>query len=60
MATLPAINQFFKKSNGLVLVVMSSLLLGIWAVESTIALRNILLWVGGLASLYYWFLFYNT
>ena len=58
MATLPAINQFFKKSNGLVLVLMSSLLLGIWAVESTIALRNILLWVGGLASLYYWFLFY--
>jgi uncharacterized membrane-anchored protein len=37
----------------LILVVLSSILLGIWAVKGTIALRNILLVSGTLFSLYY-------
>jgi hypothetical protein len=36
------------------LVVISSVLLGIWATMNTIALRNVLLWVGGLIALIYW------
>jgi hypothetical protein len=36
-----------------VLIVLSSILLGIWAVKETIALRNILLVTGTLLSLYY-------
>ncbi|QWD76398.1 hypothetical protein ICV32_01625 [Polynucleobacter sp. MWH-UH24A] len=36
-----------------VLIILSSILLGIWAVKETIALRNILLVVGTLLSLYY-------
>jgi len=47
-----------KNSNvlGLVLTLMSSVLLGVWAVKNTIALRNILLFVGApLSALYcYW------
>jgi hypothetical protein len=38
---------------GLFLVLLSSILLGIWAVKGTIALRNILLVCGTLTSLYY-------
>jgi hypothetical protein len=38
---------------GLVLIFTSSILLGIWAVKGTIALRNILLGVGALTSLLY-------
>ena len=38
---------------GLILVLLSSLLLGIWAVKETIALRNILLVCGTLISIYY-------
>lgn len=38
---------------GLLLIIISSLLLGIWAVKGTIALRNILLGLGTLASLFY-------
>ena len=38
----------------LVLVLISSVLLGIWATMNTIALRNILLWVGVLIALAYW------
>jgi hypothetical protein len=39
---------------GLVLVLISSALLGIWATMNTIALRNVLLWVGCLIALIYW------
>ena len=46
-----------KKSNNdlleYVLILLSSILLGIWAVKGTIALRNILLASGALLSLYY-------
>ena len=38
---------------GLILVLLSSTLLGIWAVKETIALRNILLTSGTLISIYY-------
>ena len=43
------------KSNlfGLILVLLSSVLLGIWAAKETIALRNILLVCGSLISIYY-------
>lgn len=54
----PFASKFRKDYNGLVIVLISSLLLGIWAVDSTIALRNILLWSGGLASIYYWYRYY--
>lgn len=39
---------------GLLLVLISSVLLGIWATMHTIALRNILLVFGGLLSLWVW------
>lgn len=58
MAKLYAIKLFLKKYYSLVIVLMSSLLLGVWAVESTIALRNILLWAGGTIALYCWASFY--
>jgi hypothetical protein len=38
---------------GLALIILSSILLGIWAVKGTIALRNILLVIGSLLSIYY-------
>jgi hypothetical protein len=49
--------QIFKKelirSLDFYLVVLSSILLGIWAVKETIALRNILLLGGAPLSIYY-------
>ncbi len=39
---------------GLALVLISSILLGIWATMNTIALRNVLLGVGSLFALVYW------
>jgi hypothetical protein len=39
---------------GLALVLICSALLGIWATMNTIALRNILLWVGSLIAIGYW------
>lgn len=39
---------------GLALVLISSVLLGIWATMNTIALRNVLLWVGTVIALTYW------
>jgi hypothetical protein len=41
------------KITGWILVVLSSTLLGIWAIKETIALRNILLVIGILFSIYY-------
>lgn len=46
--------------SGLVLVLISSVLLGIWAAMNTIALRNILLWVGALFALTYWWNWFKT
>jgi hypothetical protein len=45
---------------GLVLVLISSVLLGIWATMNTIALRNVLLWVGVLIALAYWWNWFKT
>lgn len=39
---------------GLALVLISSALLGMWATMNTIALRNVLLTVGTLVALTYW------
>ncbi len=50
------IKPFILKSNDILaflLVLLSSVLLGIWAVKETIALRNILLVAGSLSSIYY-------
>jgi hypothetical protein len=46
--------------SGLVLVQISSVLLGIWAAMNTIALRNVLLWVGVLIALTYWWNWFKT
>jgi hypothetical protein len=45
---------------GLALVLISSMLLGIWATMNTIALRNILLWTGSLVALGYWWNWIKT
>lgn len=45
---------------GMSLIVISSVLLGIWAVVNTIALRNTLLVLGGLIALFYWFKFFKS
>jgi hypothetical protein len=45
---------------GLALVLISSILLGIWATMNTIALRNILIWVGSLIALVYWWNWFKT
>jgi len=45
--------QIFRKNFHWILIVWSSVLLGIWAVKDTIALRNILLISGSLFSIYY-------
>lgn len=45
---------------GLALVLISSVLLGIWATMNTIALRNILLWVGTVVALTYWWNWFKT
>jgi hypothetical protein len=39
---------------GLALVLISSILLGVWAAMNTIALRNVLIWIGSLVALVYW------
>lgn len=44
---------------GLFLILISSVLLGIWAVVNTIALRNILLVSGALIGLLYWLKFFR-
>ncbi len=51
--TLHQSTQLSPRNLEWVLVILSSTLLGIWAVKDTIALRNILLVVGTLFSLYY-------
>jgi hypothetical protein len=60
---IPAANsrQQFKLQNiaGLTLILISSILLGIWAVKGTIALRNILLVVGTPLSLFYCYQYYK-
>jgi hypothetical protein len=45
---------------GLALVLISSILLGIWATMNTIALRNVLLWVGTVVALAYWWNWFKT
>ncbi len=45
---------------GFGLILISSILLGIWATSHTIALRNILLWVGALLAVFYWYNWYQT
>lgn len=45
---------------GLALIILSSVLLGIWAVKGTIALRNILLGVETVLSIYYCYRFFKT
>jgi hypothetical protein len=45
---------------GLALVLISSALLGIWATMNTIALRNVLLWVGTVIALTYWWNWFKT
>lgn len=49
MLRVPDLNKV-----GVILIFISSVLLGIWATVHTIALRNILLGFGGLAAIYYW------
>lgn len=54
----PTQNMLLLSRLGFLLIFVSSLLLGIWAVKDTIALRNILLIGGSLISiifLYYYF-----
>ena len=46
--------------SGLALILISSALLGIWATMNTIALRNVLLWVGALIALTYWRNWFKT
>ena len=53
-------NLMDQDKSGLVLVLISSVLLGIWATMNTIALRNILLWVGVLIALAYWWNWFKT
>jgi len=48
------IQNFLKDRKGLLLISISSVLLGIWATVGTIALRNILLVIGGCISIAYW------
>jgi hypothetical protein len=45
---------------GLFLVIISSILLGIWATMNTIALRNVLLWAGSLVALVYWWSWFKS
>ncbi len=47
-------NSIGVDKTGLALVLISSVLLGIWATMNTIALRNVLLWVGTVIALVYW------
>jgi hypothetical protein len=50
----------FTDKTGLSLVLISSILLGIWATMNTIALRNILLWVCSPIALAYWWSWFKT
>lgn len=53
-------NGISQDKSGLVLVLISSTLLGIWPVMNTIALRNVLLWVGALIALRYCWNWFKT
>jgi hypothetical protein len=53
-------NLMDQDKTGLVLVLISSVLLGIWATMNTIALRNVLLWVGTVIALTYWWNWFKT
>jgi hypothetical protein len=56
MSSINTVDQFHhrpKKNLEWTLLILSSILLGIWAVKGTIALRNILLVSGTLLSIYY-------
>jgi hypothetical protein len=53
-------NSIGLDKTGLALVLISSVLLGIWATMNTIALRNVLLWVGTVIALVYWWNWYKT
>lgn len=46
--------SFRSDQTGLILILTSSALLGIWATMHTIALRNVLLVFGGVMAIYYW------
>ena len=60
-STAPAhIEQKIFNLLGIALIVISSGLLGIWAVRDTIALRNILLVLGSVLSLIYWYLYFKN
>ena len=53
-------NSMGLDKTGLALVLISSVLLGIWATMNTIALRNVLLWIGTVAALMYWWNWFKT
>lgn len=53
-------NSIRVDKTGLALVLISSVLLGIWATMNTIALRNVLLWVGTVIALMYWWNWYKA
>ncbi|OWS70677.1 hypothetical protein [Polynucleobacter campilacus] len=57
--TLPNLNTRWISCLGLVLILISSVLLGIWAVKDTIALRNILLVLGTLISLVFLYQYFQ-
>lgn len=57
---LPHVEQKIFNLLGIALIVISSGLLGIWAVRDTIALRNILLVLGSVLSLIYWYLYFKN
>ena len=57
--TLPNLNTRWISRLGLTLILISSVLLGIWAVKDTIALRNILLVLGTLISLIFLYQYFQ-
>lgn len=60
MQTKPQLQSSSKDWLGLALILLSSLLLGIWAVKGTIALRNILLGLEIILAIIYCYQFYKT
>jgi hypothetical protein len=56
----PQIEHKTFKQLGIALIAISSGLLGIWAVRDTIALRNILLVLGSILSLIYWYIYFKN
>lgn len=60
MHTKPQLHSNHNDWLGLTLIVLSSLLLGIWAVKGTIALRNILLGLETIFASIYCYQFYKT